>query len=52
MGQPVVSVHHLTDMMVYRLDLPDYVAHELQESQMSVPLWRDYRLGFRATRRD
>jgi hypothetical protein len=41
-GQPVVSVHHLTDIIVYGLDLDDYVAHEFQESQMSVPFWRDY----------
>jgi hypothetical protein len=41
-GQPVLSVHHLTDIMAYGLDLDDYIAHEFHQSQISVPFWRDY----------
>lgn len=41
-GHPVLSVHHLTDMMVYGLDLEDYVVQEFHESPVSVPFWRDF----------
>lgn len=41
-GRPVLSVPHLTDIIVYGQDLDDYVLHEFQESTLSVPFWRDH----------
>ncbi|NIK55042.1 hypothetical protein [Kribbella shirazensis] len=41
-GRPVISVHHLTDMMVYGLDLEDYLLHEFHGPQTPIPFWQDY----------
>jgi hypothetical protein len=39
-GHAVLSINHLTDIIIYGLDLPDYIDHEFKEPTVSVPFWR------------
>jgi hypothetical protein len=41
-GHAVLSIHHLTDIVVYGLDLPDYIDHEFREPIVTVPFWQKY----------
>lgn len=41
-GHPVLSVHHLSDIMVYGPDLDVYLGLEFGGAQAPVPFWRDY----------
>ncbi|WP_232661713.1 hypothetical protein [Pseudonocardia sp. TRM90224] len=42
-GRSVLSIHALHDILVYGLDLADYVDQEFRtRQQVDVPFWRDY----------
>ncbi|MFI5893764.1 hypothetical protein ACIA5D_27045 [Actinoplanes sp. NPDC051513] len=41
-GHSVLSVHHLTDIIVYGLDLPDYIDHEFRQPVVTAPFWQAY----------
>ncbi|GLY14451.1 hypothetical protein Kisp01_14660 [Kineosporia sp. NBRC 101677] len=41
-GHSVLSVHWLSDTVVYGIDLEDYVVREFQEPSEVVPFWRDW----------
>jgi hypothetical protein len=41
-GHAVLSVHHLTDIIVYGIDLPDYIDHEFREPEVTAPFWQAY----------
>ncbi|MBO4142735.1 hypothetical protein J5U46_21535 [Micromonospora tulbaghiae] len=41
-GHPVLSVHRLTDTIVYGHDLAHYIDQEFREPQVTVAFWRDY----------
>lgn len=40
-GHPVLSIHELTDIIVYGLDLADYIDQEFREQRVTAPFWRD-----------
>jgi hypothetical protein len=37
-----LSIHRLTDTIVYGHDLPHYIDQEFREPTVTVALWRDY----------
>ncbi|MFG1774865.1 hypothetical protein ACGFIG_00330 [Micromonospora sp. NPDC049048] len=41
-GHPVLSIHRLTDTIVYGHDLAHYIDQEFREPKVTVALWRDY----------
>ncbi|MEV6517294.1 hypothetical protein ACFXA2_30530 [Micromonospora chalcea] len=41
-GHPVLSIHQLTDTIVYGHDLANYVDQEFRQPRVTAPLWRDY----------
>ncbi|MFC0028425.1 hypothetical protein ACFFMM_02660 [Micromonospora chaiyaphumensis] len=41
-GHPVLSIHRLTDIIVYGNDLAHYIDQEFREPQVTVTFWRDY----------
>jgi hypothetical protein len=41
-GHPVLSIHRLTDIIVYGLDLADYVDQEFREPVVTVDFWRSF----------
>jgi hypothetical protein len=41
-GHPVLSIHRRTDIIVYGLDLPDYIDQEFREPAVTVPFWQTY----------
>jgi hypothetical protein len=40
-GHPVLSVHSLSDTIVYGVNLEDYVIQEFHEPEVTVAFWRD-----------
>lgn len=41
-GHPVLSIHRLTDIIVYGHDLAHYIDQEFREPRVTVTFWRDY----------
>ncbi|WP_159451034.1 hypothetical protein [Micromonospora cremea] len=41
-GHPVLSIHRLTDTIVYGHDLADYIVQEFREPRVTVAFWRNY----------
>jgi hypothetical protein len=41
-GHPVLSVHSLNDIMVYGVNLEDYLVQEFHETEVSVAFWREH----------
>ncbi|MFG3601863.1 hypothetical protein [Micromonospora chersina] len=41
-GHPVLSIHRLTDTIVYGKDLAHYIDQEFREPRVTVAFWRDY----------
>jgi hypothetical protein len=41
-GHPVLSIHSLSDMIIYGLDLADYVDHEFSNPTVAVGFWNAY----------
>ena len=41
-GHPVLSIHRLTDTIVYGHDLAHYIDQEFREPKVTVAFWRDY----------
>ncbi|MGN9811774.1 hypothetical protein ACTMSW_20740 [Micromonospora sp. BQ11] len=41
-GHPVLSIHRLTDTIVYGHDLADYIEQEFRRPRVTVGFWRDY----------
>ncbi|MFE9956978.1 hypothetical protein [Micromonospora sp. NPDC005299] len=41
-GHPVLSIHRLTDTIVYGKDLAHYIDQEFREARVTVPFCRDY----------
>ncbi|MEU7758413.1 hypothetical protein [Micromonospora aurantiaca (nom. illeg.)] len=41
-GHPVLSIHRLTDTIVYGHDLAHYIDQEFRQPEVTAPLWRDY----------
>ncbi|GAA2650978.1 hypothetical protein [Paractinoplanes durhamensis] len=39
---PILSIHHLTDMVIYGQDLNDYIRHEFQKPPTPPQFWRNY----------
>ncbi|MEU1837196.1 hypothetical protein [Micromonospora chersina] len=41
-GHPVLSIHRLSDTIVYGNDLAHYIDQEFREPRVTVSFWRDY----------
>ncbi|GAB4054996.1 hypothetical protein GCM10028775_47780 [Catellatospora paridis] len=41
-GNPVLSIHRLTDIIVYGPDLAEYVGREFRDTPATVRFWGDY----------
>ena len=41
-GQPVLSIHRLTDTIAYAHDLAHYIDQEFRQPKVTVSFWRDY----------
>ncbi|MET7970018.1 hypothetical protein [Micromonospora sp. NPDC005305] len=41
-GHPVLSIHGLSDTIVYGHDLAHYIDHEFREPRVTVSFWREY----------
>ncbi|MFI6130379.1 hypothetical protein [Micromonospora sp. NPDC051141] len=41
-GHPVLSIHRLTDTIVYGHDLAHYIDQEFRTHEVTAPLWRHY----------
>lgn len=41
-GQPVLSIHRLTDIVAYGPDLAEYIGREFRDTWATVPFWGDY----------
>lgn len=41
-NQLVLSIHRLTDTVVYGHDLAHYINEEFRKPKVTAPFWRDY----------